>query len=165
MLASNTWSVHETHRRENAAWSLIAVTSWCAVMAVLRRTLISCNDKSPSNFGNIVLNVLTEAVDVLTDLTGWCWKHAIDSSSLKAKTIDSTKVEMCPQQKSPCTRNCNNLYWDSQKHTHKHTSVQSFMHAAYTYTERTRSHLYTNTGTSFQHRKADRNTNPEVHYQ
>lgn len=45
-------------------------------------------------------------------------KNAIDSSSLKAKTIDSTGVEMCPQQKSPCVRNCHNLYGDTQKHTH-----------------------------------------------
>lgn len=131
---SKCW--HQTLERawnsqeRNAAYSLIAVTSWCAVIAVLRKTQISRNDKSQSNFGNIMLNVLTEAVDVLTDLTGWCWKHAIDSSSLKAKTIDSIKVETCPQQKSPCMRNCNSLYWDSQKHTHKHTSMQPFMHAA-----------------------------------
>lgn len=59
-------------------------------------------------------------------------KNAIDSSSLKAKTIESTGVEMCPQQKSPCVRNCHNLHGDMQKHTH--VQERQRIHRAHTLT-------------------------------
>lgn len=55
-------------------------------------------------------------------------------------------------------------------HISTHTYMQAFMHThihtAETYTVHihTSSHLYTNTGASFQHRKAHRNPDPEVHY-
>ena len=56
-------------------------------------------------------------------------------------------------------RNCQDLTV-TPSHTHTHTHVQSFMHIAETHTHthtHTHSHLCTNTGVSFQHRKAHRN--------
>lgn len=57
---------------------------------------ISANNNCKSNFGNIMRNVLTEQVDVLTDSTGF--GNAIDSSSpLTAQTTGRGEEETCPQ--------------------------------------------------------------------
>lgn len=59
-------SITKTHRREMIS---IAATSGCAVIQ-----LLVLQQQAQSNFGNIIVKLLTDLVDVLTLVTPRWWK-------------------------------------------------------------------------------------------